>query len=65
MLFNGARAAIRCNPKLAAFYRHLVDDNHRPGKVALVAVMRKRLVILNAMVRDAYNCTPAPHAAAP
>jgi transposase len=65
VLFNGARAAIRYNPKLAAFYRHLVDDNHRPGKVALVAVMRKMLVILNAMLRDAHDCRPAPHAAAP
>jgi transposase len=64
VLFNGARAAIRCNPALAAFYRRLVEDNHRPGKVALVAVMRKMLVILNAIVRDAKDCTPAPHAAA-
>jgi transposase len=65
VLFNGARCAIRFNPKLAAFYRRLVDDNHRPGKIALVAVMRKMLVILNAMVRDAQDCRPAPHAAAP
>jgi transposase len=65
VLFNGARAAIRFNPRLAAFYRRLVDVNHRPGKVALVAVMRKMLVILNAMVRDARDCRPAPHAAAP
>jgi transposase len=64
VLFNGARAAIRCNPILAAFYRHLVDDNHRPGKVALVAVMRKMLVILNAMVRDGQDCRPAPNTAA-
>jgi transposase len=64
VLFNGARTAIRHNPTLAAFYRRLVDDNHRPGKVALVAVMRKMLVILNAMVRDDHDCRPAPHAAA-
>jgi transposase len=64
VLFNGARAAIRFNPRLAAFYRRLVDDNRRPGKVALVAVMRKMLVILNAMVRDDQDCRPTPHAAA-
>jgi transposase len=52
VLFNGARCAIQFNPVLKAFYRHLVDDNHRLGKVALIAVMRKILVTLNAMVRD-------------
>jgi transposase len=50
MLFNGARSAIQFNPVMKAFYRHLVDDNHRLGKVALTAVMRKMLVTLNAMV---------------
>ena len=52
VLFNGARSAIQFNPVMKAFYRHLVDDNHRLGKVALIAVMRKILVTLNAMVRD-------------
>jgi transposase len=52
VLFNGARSAIQFNPVMKAFYRHLVEDNHRLGKVALTAVMRKILVTLNAMVRD-------------
>lgn len=52
VLFNGARAAIRHNPILKAFYQRLVRDNRRPGKIALVAVMRKILVTLNAMARD-------------
>lgn len=52
VLFNAARAAIRFNPVMRAFYRRLVDDNHRPGKVALTAVMRKMLVTLNAIARD-------------
>ena len=52
VLFNGARTAIQFNPVMRAFYRHLVDDNHRLGKVALIAVMRKILVTLNAMARD-------------
>ncbi|MEH2537645.1 MULTISPECIES: IS110 family transposase [unclassified Bradyrhizobium] len=52
VLFNGARSAIQHNPVMKAFYRHLVDDNHRLGKVALTAVMRKMLVTLNAMIRD-------------
>lgn len=52
MLFNAARSAIRHNPIMREFYRRLVMENRRPGKVALVAVMRKMLVTLNAMARD-------------
>ena len=52
VLFNAARSAIRHNPVLKAFYQRLVGENHRPGKVALIAVMRKILVILNAIARD-------------
>ena len=52
VLFNAARSAIRHNPVLKAFYQRLVGENRRPGKVALIAVMRKILVILNAIARD-------------
>lgn len=52
VLFNVARCAIRHNRPLKAFYERLVQDNGRPGKVALVAVMRKIIVILNAIARD-------------
>ena len=52
VLFNAARCAIRWNPPMKAFYQRLVVQNRRPGKVALVAVMRKMLVILNAIARD-------------
>lgn len=52
VLFNAARAAIRHNPVMRDFYQHLVTVNHRPGKVALTAVMRKLLVTLNAIARD-------------
>lgn len=51
-IFNGARIAIRYNPAMKSFYQRLTRDNQRPGKVALVAVMRKMLVTLNAMTRD-------------
>jgi transposase len=63
-LFNGARSAIVHNPDIAAFYRRLVHHNRRPGKVALTAVMRKMLVILNAMLRDGEDWLPALAAAA-
>ena len=52
VLFNAALCAIRCNPIMRAFYQRLVTVNKRPGKVALIAVMRKMLVTLNAMARD-------------
>jgi transposase len=52
VLFNAARSAIRHNPAMAAFYRRLTQDNGRPGRVALTAVMRKMLVTLNAIARD-------------
>lgn len=52
VLFNAALCAIRCNPVMREFYQRLVTVNKRPGKVALIAVMRKMLVTLNAMARD-------------
>lgn len=52
-LFNAARAAIRHSSPLKEFYDRLVDENRRPGKVALTAVMRKILVTANAIARDA------------
>lgn|GEM_PF-52566 len=52
VLFNIARVAIRHNPAMREVYRHLTEDNGRPAKVALVAVMRRILVILNAIARD-------------
>ena len=64
VLFNGARSAIQHNPVMKAFYRRLVDQNHRLGKVALTAVMRKMLVILNAMIRDGSDWKHAAQPAA-
>jgi len=52
VLFNAARAAISSPSPHRAFYDHLITDNRRPGKVALVAVMRKLLVTANAIARD-------------
>jgi len=50
ILYMGALSAIRCNPVLRAHYQHLRADG-KPRKVALVAVMRKLLLILNAMLK--------------
>ena len=51
VLYMATMSAIRCNPAIRCFYRRL-RDNGKPGKVALVACMRKLLTILNAVVRD-------------
>ena len=49
--FMTALSAIRCNPVLRAFYQHLLAAG-KPKMVALIAVARKILTILNAMLRD-------------
>lgn len=49
-LYMGALVGSRRNPRLRAFYVHLVAAG-KPKKVALTACMRKLLVILNAMAR--------------
>lgn len=49
ILYMAALTASRYNPKLKAFYERLVGAG-KLKKVALVAVMRKMLVMLNAML---------------
>ena len=50
-LYMAALVASRHNPVLKRFYRRLVELG-KPKKLALTAVMRKLLTILNAIVRD-------------
>ncbi|MGZ3302840.1 MAG: IS110 family RNA-guided transposase [Isosphaeraceae bacterium] len=50
-LYMAALSASRYNPNLKAFYARLRGAG-KPTKVALVAVARKLLTILNAMIRD-------------
>jgi transposase len=50
-LYMAALVASRHNPLIAAFYRRLRAAG-KPAKVALVACMRKLLIILNAILRD-------------
>jgi transposase len=50
-LYMGALLASRYNPHIKEFYERLVAAG-KPKKVALVACMRKLLVILNALLRD-------------
>lgn len=51
VLYMAAVTASRCNPSIREFYQRLRAAG-KPAKVALVACMRKLLVILNAMVRS-------------
>jgi transposase len=50
-LYMATLSAVRFNPTLRIYYEHLKQAG-KPSKVALVACMRKLLVILNAIVRD-------------
>jgi transposase len=50
-LFMGALVAIRCNTILRTFYQRLVAAG-KPKMVAIIAVARKLLTILNAILRD-------------
>jgi transposase len=51
VLYMATLVAVRYNPLIAAFYTRLTAAG-RPKKVALVAAMRKLLIILNAIVRE-------------
>lgn len=51
-LFMAALAARQHNPSLRAFYLRLIQNGKKP-MVAITALMRKMIVILNARMRDA------------
>ena len=51
MLYMAAMSASNWNPRLKAFHDRLRAAGKLP-KVAIVAVMRKMITTLNAMVRD-------------
>lgn len=61
-LYMPTVAAIRHNPVIRAFFHRLVAAG-KPKKVALVACMRKLLVILNAMVRTGRHWDDSLHLA--
>ena len=51
VLFVSMMSAIQCHPKLKPAYEKMVAAG-KPKKVAIVACMRKQLIILNTMVRN-------------
>lgn len=52
VLYMAALSVVRCDPLFRTFYARL-RARGKAGKVALVAVMRKLIVVLNARMRDA------------
>ncbi|WP_299776417.1 IS110 family transposase [uncultured Pseudoteredinibacter sp.] len=51
VLFVSMMSAIQCHPKLKPMYERMVAAG-KPKKVALIACMRKQLIILNVMVKN-------------
>jgi transposase len=51
VLYMAALIAMRCNPALKAFHIRLAATGKKP-KVVIVAVMRKMIITLNAMLRN-------------
>ena len=56
-LYMAALSAIRFNPQLKTKYDALINAG-KPAKVALVAVMRKLLILANALIRDNRKWAP-------
>lgn len=59
VLYAAMRAAIRWNQTIRAWFEHYRNTG-KPYKVALVACMRKLLVILNAMIKGNSLWNPKP-----
>lgn len=55
-LFMAALVAARHNPQLRRFHQRLLENGKKP-LVAIVAVMRKLIVLANAILRDANSCS--------
>lgn len=56
-MFMAMMSSIQCNPVFKAKYEQLLAAG-KPKKVALIACMRKMIVILNSMVRDGIHWAP-------
>lgn len=50
VLYMAALTAAHRNPILSAFYRRLTQERHKPSLLALTAVMRKLIELLNRML---------------
>ena len=57
VLFVSMLSAIQCHPKLKPMYERMVAAG-KPKKLAIVACMRKQLIILNTMVKNGTEWDP-------
>lgn len=57
VLYMATISAIKCNPVIKSFYKHLLEKG-KVKKVAIVACMHKMLIYLNSIIRD--SLTPEP-----
>jgi transposase len=57
VLYMATLSATRCNPQIRPLYERLIGAG-KPRKVALVACMRKLLLVMNAMLRDHTEWSP-------
>ncbi len=57
VMFMGMMSAMQCNPVFKTTYQRLLAAG-KPKKVAIIACLRKMVVMLNAMVRDGKHWCP-------
>jgi len=57
VMFMAMMSAMQCNPIFKATYQRLIKAG-KPKKVAIIACLRKMIVILNSMVRDGVHWNP-------
>ena len=63
-VYMAALVSIQHNPAIKVFHSRLIAAG-KPKKVAIVACMRKRLTILNVMLRDQALWNAAKHVQCP
>ena len=56
-MFMAMMSAIQCNPIFKEMYQRLLAKG-KPKKTAIIACVRKMIVILNSMVRDGVYWNP-------
>ena len=56
-MYMAMMSAIQCNPKFKGIYHKMVEAG-KPKKVAIIACIRKLIVIINSMVRDGVMWDP-------
>jgi len=56
-MYMAMLSAIQCNPVFKSLYQRLVADG-KAKKTAIIACVRKMIVILNSMIRDGIKWDP-------